>query len=117
MELILDLIEGADSPLHRQVYAGIRRAILEGRIAPGQRVPSTRALAQRLGISRATVSLAYEQLASEGYLEAVQGSGTCVGSPAAGRPAEASPGTGGGPEAELVRCLPTSLRAAPRCSA
>jgi GntR family transcriptional regulator / MocR family aminotransferase len=80
MELILDLIEGAGSPLHRQVYAGIRRAILEGRIAPGQRVPSTRALAERLGISRATVSLAYEQLASEGYLEAAQGSGTCVGS-------------------------------------
>jgi len=79
MDLILHLEEGTGAPLHRQVYAGIRRAILEGRIAPGQRVPSSRALAERLGISRATVSLAYEQLASEGYLEALQGSGTCVG--------------------------------------
>jgi GntR family transcriptional regulator/MocR family aminotransferase len=79
MELILHVEERSGQPLHRQVYAGIRRAILEGRIAPGQRVPSSRALAERLGISRATVTLAYEQLASEGYLEAVRGSGTCVG--------------------------------------
>jgi GntR family transcriptional regulator/MocR family aminotransferase len=78
MDLILELDERSAEPLHRQVYAGLRKAILGGRVAPGQRVPSTRALAERYGISRATVTLGYEQLASEGYLEAVQGSGTCV---------------------------------------
>lgn len=79
MDLILELDERSEQPLHRQVYGGLRAAILAGRIAPGQRLPSTRALAERLGISRATVTLGYEQLASEGYLEATQGSGTCVG--------------------------------------
>lgn len=79
MDLILELDERSEQPLHRQVYAGIRAAILAGRVAPGQRLPSTRGLAERLGISRATVTLGYEQLASEGYLEAIQGSGTCVG--------------------------------------
>lgn len=79
MDLILELDEHSEQPLHRQVYAGLRAAILAGRVAPGQRLPSTRALAERLGISRATVTLGYEQLVSEGYLEALQGSGTCVG--------------------------------------
>ena len=79
MDLILELDERSEQPLHRQVYAGLRAAILAGRVAPGQRLPSTRALAERLGVSRATVTLGYEQLASEGYLEAVRGSGTCVG--------------------------------------
>lgn len=78
MDLIIQLSEESPQPLHRQLYSGIREAILAGRLAPGQRVPSTRALAQQLGISRATVTLGYEQLTSEGYLEAVQGSGTCV---------------------------------------
>ena len=78
MDLIIQLDEASHRPLHRQVYSELRRAILTGRVTPGQRIPSTRALAQRLGISRATVTLGYEQLTSEGYLEAVQGSGTCV---------------------------------------
>ena len=52
--------------------------ILSGRLVPGQRIPSTRALARSLGISRATVTLSYEQLLSEGYLQTVTGSGTFV---------------------------------------
>jgi GntR family transcriptional regulator/MocR family aminotransferase len=79
MDLIIQLDEHSRQPLHRQLYLEVRGAILAGRVVPGQRIPSTRALAQRLGISRATVTLGYEQLASEGYLEALQGSGTCVG--------------------------------------
>jgi len=78
MDLIIHLDEGSPEPLHRQVYGELRRAILGGRLVPGQRVPSTRALALRLGVSRATVTSGYEQLASEGYLEAVPGSGTRV---------------------------------------
>lgn len=65
-------------PLHRQLYEGWRAGILAGRFAAGYRVPSTRELAASLGVSRSTVSQAYEQLVAEGYLEAVRGSGTFV---------------------------------------
>jgi GntR family transcriptional regulator / MocR family aminotransferase len=64
--------------LHRQLYDELRGAILAGRLKPGERVPSSRALAHSLGVSRATVTLSYEQLLSEGYLQAVVGSGTTV---------------------------------------
>jgi GntR family transcriptional regulator/MocR family aminotransferase len=56
-------------PLHRQIYGGLRRAILEGILRARQRVPSTRSLAEDLRVSRLPVLLAYEQLRHEGYLE------------------------------------------------
>jgi GntR family transcriptional regulator/MocR family aminotransferase len=63
---------------HKQVYDGYRAAILEGRLRPGQRVPSTRTAARELGISRLPVLNAFEQLLHEGYLESRAGSGTYV---------------------------------------
>ena len=65
-------------PIFRQIYDGLRRAILDGRLRPGQRVPSTRSLAIDLGVSRLPVLSAYEQLLHEGYLEGRTGSGTFV---------------------------------------
>jgi GntR family transcriptional regulator / MocR family aminotransferase len=65
-------------PLQAQVYASIRRAILDGELRPGARLPSSRALADDLGISRTTTVLAFDQLAAEGYLTARSGSGTFV---------------------------------------
>jgi GntR family transcriptional regulator/MocR family aminotransferase len=65
-------------PLQVQLYRRIRRAILDGVIAPGAGVPSSRALADDLGISRTTTVLAYDQLSAEGYLTARSGSGTFV---------------------------------------
>jgi GntR family transcriptional regulator/MocR family aminotransferase len=65
-------------PLQAQVYASIRRAILDGVLRPGTRLPSSRALASDLGISRTTTVLAFDQLAAEGYLESRSGSGTFV---------------------------------------
>lgn len=67
-----------DEPIHRQVREGLRRAILEGRLRPGQRLPSTRMLALDLGVSRLPVLNAYEQLLHEGYLVGRTGSGTYV---------------------------------------
>jgi len=64
--------------LHRQIYDQVRELVLEGRLAPGTRLPSTRALARDLGCSRNTAVLAFEQLLSEGYLEGRRGSGTYV---------------------------------------
>jgi GntR family transcriptional regulator / MocR family aminotransferase len=66
------------SPIYRQLYDWLRTAISEGRMRPGQRLPSTRSMAAELRISRISVFNAYEQLHSEGYLEAFVGSGTCV---------------------------------------
>jgi GntR family transcriptional regulator/MocR family aminotransferase len=68
----------AGPPIHRQIYEGFRGAILDGRLRPGQRVPSTRALAGDLGVSRLPVLAAYDQLLHEGYLVARVGSGTFV---------------------------------------
>ena len=66
------------TPLHRQIYEGLRKAILDGMLRPGQRVASTRALAAELGVSRLPVLTAYEQLLHEGYIEGRSGSGTFV---------------------------------------
>jgi GntR family transcriptional regulator/MocR family aminotransferase len=79
MELAITIDQDSSTPLHRQLYDGLRSAILHGRLKPGERVPSTRLLSQSLGVSRTTVTLSYEQLLSEGYLRTVAGSGTFVG--------------------------------------
>src|SRR3954464_11953703 len=65
-------------PLHRQIYDAYRTAILEGELAPGERVPSSRELAVELGISRIPVLNAYSQLLSEGLLEGRRSVGTFV---------------------------------------
>src|ERR1044072_175168 len=65
-------------PMYRQLYDGVRKAILNGQLRPGIRLPSTRELASELGVSRNTVMNAFEQLLAEGYLEGQVGSGTYV---------------------------------------
>ena len=69
---------GAQEPLHRQIYAKLRDAILAGQIAPGAQIPSSRELARELRVGRNTVLNAVEQLITEGYLQGEQGSGTYV---------------------------------------
>jgi len=64
--------------LGRWLYAALRDAILEGRLRPGTRLPSTRDLAERYGIARGTVVEAFDELKWEGYLESRVGSGTWV---------------------------------------
>jgi GntR family transcriptional regulator/MocR family aminotransferase len=68
----------AASPLHRQLYFGLREAILESRLPPGARLPSTRSLALDLGVSRNTVLAAFEQLLAEGYIQGRVGAGSFV---------------------------------------
>jgi GntR family transcriptional regulator/MocR family aminotransferase len=75
-----------DQPLHRQLYAKLRGAILSGQLPPGQRVPATRGLAEQLGLARNTVARAYDDLLSEGYLEGRVGAGTFVSEALVGRP-------------------------------
>jgi GntR family transcriptional regulator/MocR family aminotransferase len=68
----------SDTPYYRQIYDGYRTAILTGLLRPGERLPSTRALATELGISRLPAVNAFEQLLHEGYIEGRAGSGTFV---------------------------------------
>ena len=70
----------AKTPMYRQLYDWFRRAIIDGQLRPGRRVPSTRGLAAELKISRIPVLNAYEQLLAEGYFETFVGAGTCVAS-------------------------------------
>ena len=70
--------KNAGLPLYRQIYEAIRKAILSGEFASKMRLPSSRSLAQNLGVSRITIVNAYEQLLAEGYLEGKTGAGTFV---------------------------------------
>ena len=65
-------------PLYQALYAHMRVAILSGELQGGMKLPSTRALAEELNISRNTVLNTYRQLLAEGYLESREGSGTFV---------------------------------------
>ena len=67
-----------DTPLYRQLYDAVRKAVLAGTLASSTRIPATRTLARHLNVSRNTVLEAFEQLFAEGYLETQQGKGTFV---------------------------------------
>ncbi|MDB4950208.1 MAG: putative transcriptional regulator, GntR family, partial [Gemmatimonadetes bacterium] len=98
--LLVALDRAGGEPLHRQLFAAVRAAVLGGALPPGARVPSTRALAADLGVSRTTVLLAFDQLIAEGYLTSAAGSGTRVAGElperllAAPRPAAVEEGAG-----------------------
>ena len=55
MDLLVPLDRNGDRPLRDQLYDGLRRAILDGRLGPDARLPATRSLAAQLGLSRFTV--------------------------------------------------------------
>ena len=60
---------GGDKHLYEQIYEHIRHEIWEGRLLAGERLPSTRSMADYLQVARSTVAYAYDQLLSEGYIE------------------------------------------------
>ncbi len=68
------------APLFRQVYSAISSSIVDGRLRAGAKLPASRELAERLGLSRTVVVAAYEQLLAEGYVAGRIGSGTYVAS-------------------------------------
>jgi len=69
-ELMIHLDNNSKKPLYQQIYQYVREQIEDGKISCGEKLPSTRILAKYLQVSRSTVELAYEQLLSEGYMEA-----------------------------------------------
>ena len=124
---ILDLPLRLDARAGNQserVRADLRAAILSGKLAPGRRLPSSRALADQLGLRRNAVIVAYELLQLDGLVEAAHGSGTYVaaslpagrsaasGTPSYEPPPPPLPFTLGHPwsEPEILRRLATVLR-------
>ena len=77
-ELLLSLEQRSGVTLHEQLERGLREHIRAGRLPLGSRLPSSRALATALGISRGVVLEAYAQLTAEGYLVSSQGAPTRV---------------------------------------
>jgi GntR family transcriptional regulator / MocR family aminotransferase len=73
VDLLLELDRAGEQPLYEQLERALRDAIRDGSLPAGTRLPSSRALAAELGMSRGVVTSAYEQLAAEGYLESRQG--------------------------------------------
>jgi len=79
------------APLTGQIAGQLREALTDGRLAAGERLPSTRALAAALGVSRTVTTAAYTQLFAEGWLEGRHGSGTYVAQGTAGPPGTSAP--------------------------
>jgi GntR family transcriptional regulator/MocR family aminotransferase len=76
-DLSLNLPSGKEE-LWRWLYTELRGAILDGRLKPGARMPSTRSLGMQYSLSRGTVVVAFDQLQAEGYTRTESGSGTYV---------------------------------------
>lgn len=70
IDLMIPFADNKSAPYYEQIYCFIKREIQEGRIGAGEKLPSTRQLAEKLSVSRSTTQLAYDQLVAEGYLEA-----------------------------------------------
>ncbi len=70
IELMINLQGGAKAPLYEKIYQHIKSEIITGKMKTGERLPSTRRLAEHLTVSRSTVEMAYEQLLAEGYIKA-----------------------------------------------
>ena len=85
-ELLLPLDRTSPRPLRAQLECELRKAIQAGRLAEGALLPSTRALARDLGLSRNTVEAALAQLDAEGFLERRVGAGSYVALPEHARP-------------------------------
>jgi GntR family transcriptional regulator/MocR family aminotransferase len=78
VRLMIRIDTRARTGLQQQIYSAVRQAILDGTVAPGTQLASSRTLADDLCVSRTTTLMAYEQLTAEGYLTARRGSGTFV---------------------------------------
>ncbi|MFF0728464.1 PLP-dependent aminotransferase family protein [Streptomyces sp. NPDC004134] len=110
---LMDLDRAAPETLGRQLQEQLRAAVRSGRLRPGERLPSSRRLAQQLGISRGLVVGAYEQLGAEGYLAAEKGAGTRVAASVTAarrrplpRPGGARPGGGAPDPVEFAYGIP-----------
>lgn len=78
MEFVIDFERRPDVPLYRSLASAIKSAISEGRLRPGEKIPSVRALCELADVSRNTAHQCYQTLIDEGIIEAVIGKGAFV---------------------------------------
>ena len=76
--MLVQIDESSSIPLYLQISASVRRAIAEGRVTPGTRLPPTRDLAEELDVNVHTVQRAYGELRDEGLVQLRQGRGAVV---------------------------------------
>ncbi|RTL39465.1 MAG: PLP-dependent aminotransferase family protein [Candidatus Melainabacteria bacterium] len=84
MDFVINLEYRSSVPVYRRASDAIRKAIIEGRLKPGQTMPSVRDLSAGLQISRATVLKAFDDLQKQKYITTISGSGTYVCDPLPG---------------------------------
>lgn len=84
ISMLWQLDRASRTPLSRQIYMQVRSAALSGALRAGTRLPSSRGMASQLGVARASVVSASEQLLAEGYVESQHGSGTFISGEVAG---------------------------------
>lgn len=82
-DLLVEIDRASPTGVRAQIEQQLRDGVRAGRLHPGTRLPSTRALAARLGVARGVAVEAYAQLAAEGWVVSRQGSGTVVARTAA----------------------------------
>jgi GntR family transcriptional regulator/MocR family aminotransferase len=110
MPVAVSLDRSSPTPLPLQLASQIRFLILEGVLAPGGRLPSTRALSRELSVARGVVEQGFDQLTAEGWLAGRQGAGTFVAAGAtAGYQRDRSVPTPGRPTATRGATAPISL--------
>ncbi|ANN76232.1 PLP-dependent aminotransferase family protein [Bordetella flabilis] len=85
--LSIQVDRAAVAPIGDQIHASLRQAILDGRLAPGQRLPSGRDLAAQLGVARGTIRVAYDRLIAENLVFGAGPAGTRVCAPPPAGPA------------------------------
>jgi GntR family transcriptional regulator / MocR family aminotransferase len=110
VELPLAASRDSAVPMAAQIAAQLRTAMTEGRLAGGERLPASRALAAELGVSRTVVNGAYAQLFAEGWIEGRHGSGTYV---ADGAPSDRTAGTPPAAAPPTTAASPTEGRYSP----
>ena len=133
-ELLLPVDRGSGVPLGDQLQAALREAIRDGRLRPGERLPSTRRLAEDLRVSRGLVVAVYEQLVAGGYLVSRPGGATRVATATPDQPAPEGavvpekpaleiefafgrPDLGSFPRREWLRAMTAALATAPDTAA
>lgn len=108
LELLIHVNRSAEQSLQRQLIEQLGKAILKGQLAPGRRLPSTRALASIFGISRNVVVAAYDELFADGYILRKPGSGTYVSSDLPSLPRPVRPPLAGIPRWLRPNAAPTT---------
>ncbi len=97
--MLLHLDFGAEIPIYVQIRNQIVLGIAEGKLAPGEKLPTIRALSEECGINMMTVSKAYQLLKQEGYIHTDRRSGAVI----------CQPGDSSGPKPETIEGLKLRL--------